>query len=211
MVLKDIMAISGQPGLYRFIAQGKNAIIVEHLETKVRSSAFSSARVSSLEEISVFTETEDLALGKVFDKIHEKENGGPTIDYKSDPEQLKSWFEGILPDYNREKVYVSDIKKIAQWYNILHKLDLLVKEETKAEAEAEVEAEVKAEAEDEDEVKDEGSGKGPGEEKPEITTGKKQVKQKSASKKENTAGSGKESKSTGKSPSGKKQPGKGIE
>lgn len=129
MVLKDIMAISGQPGLYRFIAQGKNAIIVEHLETKKRSSAFSSARVSSLEEISVFTEEEDMPLSKVFDLIFEKGNSGPAIDYKSDPEKLKSWFESILPSYNKEKVYVSDIKKIAQWYNILKDQDLHIKEE----------------------------------------------------------------------------------
>lgn len=124
------MAIPGQPGLFRFIAQGKNAIIVEHLETRKRSTVFSSARASSLEEISVFTENEDLPLGKVFDKIHEKENGGPAIDHKSDPEKLRSWFGEILPDYNRERVYVSDIKKIIQWYNTLHKLDLLVREET---------------------------------------------------------------------------------
>ncbi|HOF21649.1 MAG TPA: DUF5606 domain-containing protein [Bacteroidales bacterium] len=130
MLLKDLMAIPGQPGLFRFIAQGKNAIIVEHLETRKRSTVFSSARASSLEEISVFTENEDLPLGKVFDKIHEKENGGPAIDHKSDPEKLRSWFGEILPDYNRERVYVSDIKKIIQWYNTLHKLDLLVREET---------------------------------------------------------------------------------
>ena len=83
MVLKDILAISGEPGLFKFIAQGKNAIIVEHLETGKRSSAFSSAKVSSLEDISVFTENEDLPLGKVFDKIFEKESGGPAIDSKS--------------------------------------------------------------------------------------------------------------------------------
>jgi len=154
MVLKDIMGICGQSGLFRFIAQGKNAIIVEHLETKKRTSAFSSSRVSSLEEISVFTEGEDLPLGKVLDKIHEKENGGLAIDYKSDPEKLKSWFEIVLPEYDRDKVYVSDIRKIAQWYNILHKLDLLVKEEPKAEAETEVEVEVEDKVEAEDEVED---------------------------------------------------------
>jgi len=129
MVLKDIMAISGQPGLFKFIAQGKNAIIVEHLETRKRSSAFSSARISSLDEISIFTEEEDLPLSKVFDIIHEKGNGGPAIDYKSDPEKLKAWFAELLPRYNKEKVYVSDIKKVAHWYNILHQLNLLVKEE----------------------------------------------------------------------------------
>ncbi len=70
-----------------------------------------------------------MPLGKVFDLIHEKENGGPTIDAKSDTAKLKVWFEGILPEYSKDKVYTSDIKKVAQWYNILHNLNLLVKEE----------------------------------------------------------------------------------
>jgi hypothetical protein len=129
MVLKDILAISGEPGLFKFIAQGKNAIIVEHLETKKRSSAFGSAKVSSLEEISIFTEKEDMPLGKVFDIIYEKENNGQAPDYKSDAEKLKAWFAEVLPDYDRDKVYTSDIKKVAHWYNILHNLDLLVKDE----------------------------------------------------------------------------------
>jgi hypothetical protein len=125
MVLKDILSISGQPGLFKFIAQGKNAIVVEHLETKKRSSAFGSAKVSSLEEISVFTENEDLPLGKVFDLIYEKEDGGPAISHKSEPEKLTTWFEAVVPEYDRERVYNSDIKKIIQWYNILHSLKLL--------------------------------------------------------------------------------------
>jgi hypothetical protein len=129
MVLKDILAISGEPGLFKFLAQGKNAIIVEHLETKKRSTAFSSARVSTLEEISIFTSKEDTPLSKVFNLIFEKENGGPAIDFKSDPEKLKTWFGEVLPEYDRERVYVSDIKKLVHWYNILHSLNLLVKEE----------------------------------------------------------------------------------
>ncbi|MGA1977823.1 MAG: DUF5606 domain-containing protein [Bacteroidales bacterium] len=129
MVLKEILSISGEPGLFKFIAQGKNAIIVEHLETKKRSSAFSSAKVSSLDEISVFTEKEDLPLSKVFDVIFEKSNGGQPPDYKSDPEKLKEWFAQILPEYDRNRVYVSDIKKIVHWYNILQRLNMLVKEE----------------------------------------------------------------------------------
>jgi len=147
MVLKDILAISGEPGLFRFIAQGKNAIIIEHLETKKRSSAYGSAKVSSLEDIAIFTETEDLPLGKVFDLIHEKENGGMAIDAKADSGKLKKWFEEILPDYSRDKVYVSDIKKVAQWYNILHTLGLLVKEEAAADEKTENPSEEKAPAE----------------------------------------------------------------
>ncbi len=129
MNLKDIISISGEPGLFRFIAQGKNAIIVEHLETKKRSSAQSSAKVSSLEDIAIFTEKEDMPLGKVFDLINEKEKGGEAIDAKSDVSKLKSYFEEILPEYAKEKVYASDIKKVIQWYNLLHKLNLLLPDE----------------------------------------------------------------------------------
>jgi hypothetical protein len=135
MVLKDFLAISGEPGLFKFIAQGKNAIIVEHLETKKRSSAFGSAKVSSLEEISVFTDGEDMPLSKIFDLIYEKENGGPAIDYKSEPDKLKEYFVVVLPQYDKQRVYVSDIKKILHWYNLLQQLNLLVKEEPKKEPE----------------------------------------------------------------------------
>lgn len=141
MVLKDIMAISGESGLFKFIAQGKNSIIVEHLETKKRSSAFSTAKVSSLEEISIFTEKEDTPLGKVFDLIFDKENGGPAIDYKADPEKLKAYLNEVLPEYDKDRVYISDIKKLVHWYNILQKLNLLVKEEPEKAAEPEKTAE----------------------------------------------------------------------
>jgi hypothetical protein len=133
MNLKDYLAISGEHGLFRFIAQGRNAIIVEHLETGRRSSAYGSAKVSSLEDISVFTETEDLPLSKVFDRISEKENGGPTPDPKGDNEKLKSYFTEVLPEYDKTRVYTSDIRKILFWYNTLQKLNLLVKEEAEAE------------------------------------------------------------------------------
>lgn len=146
MVLKDILSISGEPGLFRFIAQGKNSIIVEHLETKKRSSAYGSAKVSSLEDIAIFTEKEDVPLGKVFDIIHEKANGGTAIESISDGNKLKTWFEEILPDYSKDKVYVSDMKKVAMWYNILHKLNMLTKEEPEAEAKAEPQTETDPDA-----------------------------------------------------------------
>jgi hypothetical protein len=95
--------------------------------------------VSSLEDIAIFTDKEDMPLGKVFDLIFEKENGGKAIDAKSDQGKLKVWFEGILPEYSKDKVYMSDIKKVAQWYNILHSLNLLVKEEPEKAAEPEEE------------------------------------------------------------------------
>jgi hypothetical protein len=147
MILKDILAISGEPGLFRFIAQGKNAIIVEHLETKKRSSAYGSAKVSSLEDIAIFTENEDVPLGKVFNLIHEKENGGAAPDSKSDVKILNTWFESILPDYSKDKVYTSDIKKLVQWYNILHKLNLLVLDEPEVKSATESESTSASESE----------------------------------------------------------------
>ena len=129
MILKDIVAISGQQGLFKFIAQGKNSMIVEHIETGRRGSAFSSARVSSLEEISIFTDNEDMPLGKVFDRIFEREKGSEAIDPKSDPDKLRKYFEEIIPDYSKDKVYISDIRKVVQWYNILQRKNLLVQEE----------------------------------------------------------------------------------
>lgn len=138
MVLKDILAISGEQGLFKFIAQGKNAIIVEHLETGRRSSAFSSAKVSSLEDISVFTQDEDMPLAKVFDRVFEKEKGGPAIDPKSaKTEILKQYFGEVVPEYSRERVYVSDIKKIIAWYNLLQNKNMLIPDEPEKKEEKE--------------------------------------------------------------------------
>lgn len=127
--LKELMSISGYPGLYRFISQARNGIIVESLEDKKRMQAFASMKVSALEEIAVFTEEEDIPLAKVLKMIHDKESGGETISPKSDPASMKAYFAEVLPSYDRERVYISDIKKILNWYNILHKHGLLKFEE----------------------------------------------------------------------------------
>ncbi|MEE4116213.1 MAG: DUF5606 domain-containing protein [Marinilabiliaceae bacterium] len=126
MKLKDILSISGEGGLFRFIAQGKNSIIVEHLETKKRSAAHGTAKVSSLVDIAIFTEGEEVPLGDVFDRIFEKEEGGEAINHKSTPDELKAYFGEVLPDYDRDRVYVSDIRKLISWYNTLQSLKLLV-------------------------------------------------------------------------------------
>ena len=125
MELKDFMAISGKPGLYKFISQGRNLMIVENLETGQRSSAFNTDKVIALADIAVFTEEEEVPLHDVLKSIFEKENGTQAISHKSGPEELKSWFAEVLPKYDRDRVYVSDIKKIAQWYNIMQQLELL--------------------------------------------------------------------------------------
>lgn len=140
MNLKDILAISGEGTLFKFIAQGKNAVIVENLETGRRISAGATAKVSALEEISIFTTGEDMPLGKVMDKIWEKENGGETMSHKLPDNDLKKYFAEIFPEYDHDRVYSSDIKKVLHWYSILHKLNLLVKEEEKKEEDAGAEA-----------------------------------------------------------------------
>ena len=125
MDLKEIMAISGKPGLYKFISQGRNAMIVENIEDKSRTSAFASEKVSALDDIAIFTEDEEVSLKEVLKNIFEKENGEETISHKSSSEELKKWFEEVLPSYDRDRVYVSDIKKVALWYNLLSKMKLL--------------------------------------------------------------------------------------
>lgn len=119
MKLREILAISGQPGLYKYIAQSKGGVIVESLADGKRTNVSSNAKVSALSEISMFTETEDVPLADILTKLFAHTGGAQTISHKSSPEQLKSLFEKILPDYDRERVHVSDIKKLVQWYNIL--------------------------------------------------------------------------------------------
>ena len=135
MILTDIIAVSGEAGLFKFIAKGKNSIIVEHLETKKRSSVFGSANINTLDDIAIFTEKEDMPMSQVFNLIFDNAAGESVIDSKADGAQLKKWFEGVLPDYDRDRVYVSDIRKVAQWYNTLHKLNMLVREEPEEEKE----------------------------------------------------------------------------
>lgn len=153
-MLKDILSISGYSGLYKYISQGRNGIIVESLEDKKRMNASATAKISALEDIAIFTETEDLPLKDVFKAISEKENGGETIGHKSSADQLKSYFAEVLPTYDKERVYVSDIKKVLSWYNILHKFDLLNFDE---EEEVKEEAEDKEANEEKTEVKKEAS------------------------------------------------------
>lgn len=125
MNLKEILAISGMSGLYRYISQSRNGVIIEGLIDKKRTNASASARVSALEDIAIYTDDKEVPLKEVFQKIFTKENGGQTIDPKSSEDKLKKYFEEILPDYDRDKVYVSDIKKVFTWYNILLSQNLI--------------------------------------------------------------------------------------
>ncbi|MGD9994079.1 MAG: DUF5606 domain-containing protein [Salinivirgaceae bacterium] len=125
-MLKDILAISGQPGLYKLVSNTKNGIIVENLETKKRMPAYATSKVSALNDIAIYTvDGEDKPLIEVFNNIRNKENGGQAIESKSSNDELKAYFETIMPEYDQERVYVSDMKKVVQWYNLIQKLDML--------------------------------------------------------------------------------------
>lgn len=119
------MTISGKGGLFKLVAQTKNGAIVESLVDLKRFPVFTHEKMSTLEEISVYTTEEDVPLKKVFQKIFEKESGNACIDPKSDGSALRNYFEEILPDFDQERVYTSDIKKILAWYNLLQEKGLL--------------------------------------------------------------------------------------
>lgn len=135
-MLKGILSVSGQSGLYKMISQAKNSIIVESLVDGKRMPAYATSRISALEDISIFTEQGDVKLVEVFKNIFEKEEGKPTISHKSSANELKSYFVQVLPDYDKDRVYVSDIKKVIVWYNLLVDKDVFKfgeEEETPAE------------------------------------------------------------------------------
>lgn len=119
MELKEILAISGQPGLYKYVAQSSRGVIVESLSDGRRMNASSNAKVSALTEISMFTEGEDIALAEVFTRIYAHTGGKEAISHKAAPEALKAAFAEVLPEYDRERVHVSDIKKCFSWFNTL--------------------------------------------------------------------------------------------
>ena len=119
MEFKDILAISGQPGLYKYVAQSTRGIIVESLGDGKRVCASATARVSALAEISMFTEGEDIALAEVFTRMYAYTEGKQAISHKESADKLKAEFEAVLPEYDKERVHVSDIKKAFSWFNIL--------------------------------------------------------------------------------------------
>ncbi|MEI6696262.1 MAG: DUF5606 domain-containing protein [Bacteroidota bacterium] len=134
MDLSKILAITGKPGLYLVISQTKSGALVESIIDKKRIPVFASEKMSSLKDISIFTYDEDLPLFTVLKAIFDKENGGKCIDHKSDNNALKKYMEEVLPNYDKDRVYVSDIKKLFSWYNLLQNENMLdFSEETEIE------------------------------------------------------------------------------
>lgn len=119
MELKEILAISGQPGLFKYVAQSTRGVIVESLVDGRRINASASSKVSALTEISMYTEGDDIPLAEVFTKIYARTGGKEAVSHKETPEKLKAAFAEVLPEYDRDRVHVSDIKKCFAWYNTL--------------------------------------------------------------------------------------------
>lgn len=126
MSLDTILAISQKPGLYKLVTQTRGGFIAQSLLDGKRISANLRSNVSVLSEIAIYTLTEEVPLREVFKKIKDKENGNKTsISHKDSKDVLEEYFFEILPDYDEDRVYASDIKKVVNWYNILHENKLL--------------------------------------------------------------------------------------
>ncbi len=119
-MLKTILSISGRPGLYKLVNRGKGMLIVEEISTGKRTPAYARDKVISLGDISIYTEEGDTPLGLVLDTVKEK-NEGKAVDIKAigNDADLREYFAEILPEYDRERVYTTDIKKLLLWYNLL--------------------------------------------------------------------------------------------
>lgn len=121
MEFSKIIAVSGKPGLYEILSQTKTGVIVKSLVDNKRSPITSTQNVSLLENIAIYSYAGEVPLSEIFKNIFKKEDGKETISHKESNEKLTSFFKEILPDYDNERVYVSNIKKVVQWYNILLK------------------------------------------------------------------------------------------
>lgn len=133
--LTGIIAITGQPGLYKIVAQSKNGIIVEGLADKKRVNVYASTKVSTLSDISMFTTADDKPIEEILSAVFDKENGGPAVDAKADDKTIEAYFASVLPDYDKDRVYVSNMRKLFNWYNTLQTTGNLKKKEENKEVE----------------------------------------------------------------------------
>lgn len=119
-MLKEILSLTGKPGLFKLVSQGKNMLVVESLIDGKRIPAYTKDKVVSLGDIAIFTETAEVPLAEVLESVKKKEGGvAASIDPKADNEKLRAYMAEILPEYDRDRVYPSDIRKLISWYNIL--------------------------------------------------------------------------------------------
>jgi hypothetical protein len=133
--LTGIISISGQPGLFKIIAQSKNGIIIEGLADKKRTNIYSTTKVSTLSDIGMYTTGEDKPIEEIITAVFEKEKGGPCIDAKADDKAITAYFASVLPDYDKERVYVSNMRKLFNWYTILQTTGNLKEKDANADSE----------------------------------------------------------------------------
>jgi len=140
MDLSQILSIAGKPGLFKLVAHSKNGLIIESLIDGKRINAFMNEKISSLEEISIFTSNEEMALKEVLRNMYTQTNGQKTIDHKSDDKAVKAFFGQAIPDYDQDRVYVSHMRKVIGWYNSLVDKGLIdfIDEDKKSESEESV-------------------------------------------------------------------------
>ncbi|MXV38425.1 hypothetical protein GO491_06995 [Flavobacteriaceae bacterium Ap0902] len=129
MKIDKVISISGKPGLYTLVTQSKGGFIAENLDNNRKTSVPASASVSLLSNIAIYTLTDEVPLAEVFERIFEKENGGKAISHKSSEKELRNYMAEVLPDYDEDRVYKSDLRKLFQWYNILLKNGLITDSE----------------------------------------------------------------------------------
>jgi hypothetical protein len=138
MDLKEILSVSGYGGLFKVIKQSKTGFIVESLIDNKRMQAFATSKISTLEEIAIFTESSEVHLKEVLRSIFKMEDGkSVNLGSKSTGEEFKAYFAKILPEYDKERVYVSDMKKVISWYNLLLEKGMVDLEEDKEEVKEE--------------------------------------------------------------------------
>lgn len=125
MSLDKVIAIAGKPGIYELKQQTRSGFVAESLVDGKRITVGIRHNVSVLSEIAIYTLSEEKPLREVLQAIKDKENGGPTINHKVSKDELEEFFFTVMPDYDEDRVYASDIKKVVQWYNILQAKDML--------------------------------------------------------------------------------------
>ncbi len=148
-MLKTILSVSGKPGLFRLVSNAKNMVIVESLTDKRRLPIYARDKVVSLGDIAMYTDEGEVPLSEVLTKIQEKENGAQaSVATNSKPDVLKKYFAEVLPTYDRDRVYDTDIKKLISWYNLLSAAGIaFASEEVATEAPVVAEANLVAEPE----------------------------------------------------------------
>lgn len=126
MALETIISITGKPGLYKILSQIKNGLIVESLTDNKRLPVYASEKVSALNDISIYTYTSDVPLKEVYEKLFEKTGGKEAINHKAKPEELRAYLKEVIEDFDEERVYHSDLKKLFQWFNLLVSNGILI-------------------------------------------------------------------------------------